>query len=376
VTTATKLLRDLRTLDTAWEDHIHQRRAPIFAELRSLDVLWSSRSVLPSPDADARFSPEEKQVRAMAKQVISVAKAVQNAAFHGKIIADSTNTLGNLATKRNPHPCRDAEGQFASCGVGSGARKPKKKPRKPKPKKPAPKKPGKPTAAEPASRTSRFHLPEHGPGVNRRLAIDQAARKAEASMARRLGGRHVGDFDKLRNKQHPSYDIHLPAKKSPSKRDEFVEMKYKSEGKKNQLSVHADALLRKAAHQAEAKGSGFHTVLIDVRDRSFGGSEARHYQGHDLYYRRGTGAYSTANMYRVKDMAELKQLIATPDNKLPMAARGTMPRQTRKLKEQAAKVEASRARRDADGKKQERRQRYNERKRAGLLGTATAKPKS
>jgi hypothetical protein len=80
VTTATKLLRDLRTLDAAWEDHVPQRRAPLFAELRSLDVLWSSRSVLPSPDADARFSPEEEQVRVMAKQVISITKAVQNTA--------------------------------------------------------------------------------------------------------------------------------------------------------------------------------------------------------------------------------------------------------------------------------------------------------
>ena len=247
------------------------------------------------------------------------------------------------------NPNHDEHGRFSSGPGAGGGGKPK-----------------------PGHRPSRFHTPEHGPGVDRKLAIDRAAAKAEEGMAKALGGRHVGDYDALRNKRKPPYDIHFPAAKSPSGRNEYLEVKYKSEGKKNALSVHADALLRKADHQAEDPKSGFGTVLIDVRDRSFGGTEAGHYQGHDLYYKRGAGAYTTANMYRVKDMAELKRLIATPDHELPELARGTMPKRTPELEAQAEKVNASRARRDDNGKKQARRQRYNERKRAGLLGTAVA----
>lgn len=198
------------------------------------------------------------------------------------------------------------------------------------------------------------------------MAQKAAASKAEGTIARAVSGRNVGNYDPLRSKRNPSYDVHVPAKRSASKRDEFLEVKYKHKGEKNALSIHADALLRKADHAAEVPKAGYHTVLIDVRDRSHGGAERQHYQGHDLYYKRGTGEhYSTANMYRAKNLAELKRLMVTPYHQLPAKARGTMPKRTKELEERAKKVKESRGRRDAGGKKEARRQRWRDRKNQG-----------
>lgn len=329
----------------------------------------------PSARTEGKSLTTEAEIRERATEVLTAIKSLMDRENSGNNPGVPANTLGSKGAKPKPpkpdkKPTGSGAGSGANCGTGGGGFKPGNTCQRPVVGH-GPAGAGHKPADKPKTSRSRHAVPDHGPGINRKLAISAAAAKTEGKVAKAIGGRNVGNFDPLRDKRNPAYDVHIPKAKSPTGRDEFVEVKYKSEGAKNTLSVHADALLRKADHHAEEPKAGYHTVLIDVRDRSFGGSEAKHYQGHGIYYRRGTGAYSTNNMQPVKSMAELKKLIATPDNKLPVLARGTMPKRTPALEAQAAKVEASRARRDSGGKKEERRRAYNERKRAGLVGTTS-----
>lgn len=95
----------------------------------------------------------------------------------------------------------------------------------------------------------------------------------------------------------------------------------------NSISVHDDALVRKAdAHakaEREGKARALHTVVVDDRDR---GARADKYSGHRVYYKRGSGRYTLSKMHQVKDARELRRLIKAKDEDLPDKAKGGLPK--------------------------------------------------
>ncbi len=130
----------------------------------------------------------------------------------------------------------------------------------------------------------------------------------------------------------------------------FVEIKSLIKGKKQSLSMHADALLRKVEAAGESPGSMFHTVAEDHRKEYNGGKNSANFSGHKLYYRRGAGPYSLSTMHPVKNYTELQRLIRMPDSKLPEKAKGSLPtgkEAIARLREQAATADASRKAKDA-----------------------------
>lgn len=132
----------------------------------------------------------------------------------------------------------------------------------------------------------------------------------------------------------------------------FLEIKSLLKGSKQALSVHPDALLRKVEGVKANPGSTFHTVAVDEREHYGGGEFKDKYSGNRLYYRRGSGRYSLSQMHPVKDLEELRQLLATPDRQLPAKAQGSLPKgaAVKALKEAAEKAHASRLEKDRSRK--------------------------
>jgi hypothetical protein len=96
-----------------------------------------------------------------------------------------------------------------------------------------------------------------------------------------------------------------------------IELKTVTHGKNDKLTMKGEALARKTAYQKE--GNELHTVALDHRDK-FGETPELH-SGHEIYYKRGAGSFRLGSMHKVKDMAELKKLMQTPNAQLPAAAR-------------------------------------------------------
>lgn len=127
------------------------------------------------------------------------------------------------------------------------------------------------------------------------------------------------------------------------------EVKSLLKGKKQGISVHEDALLRKVDWKAADPSRAFHTVVADERDRYGGGEFAANYSGHRLYYKRGSGRYVLSKMHRVKDAEELARLVTMGDDELPEAARGSLPSdpaEIARLRAAAEKAHASRLAKD------------------------------
>ena len=143
----------------------------------------------------------------------------------------------------------------------------------------------------------------------RRLASEQV----EKHVAKMTGGKRITG-----NK--PS-DVDVPKVGGGMHK---IEVKSKTFGSKKNLSVHPGALADKARDAKANPDNVWHTVLIDKRDTSEGGSHKASYSGHGLYYKRAVGAYSVKSMHKVKDEAELNRLIGMKDSELPNAARGKM----------------------------------------------------
>ena len=97
-----------------------------------------------------------------------------------------------------------------------------------------------------------------------------------------------------------------------------IELKTITHGKNDKITMKGEALERKAAYKKE--GKELHTVVLDHRDR-FGETPHLH-SGHEMYYKRGAGSYRLGSMHKVKNEAELKELMAMPNDQLPVAARG------------------------------------------------------
>jgi len=133
-----------------------------------------------------------------------------------------------------------------------------------------------------------------------------------------------------------------------------IEVKSKSFGGKENLSVHTNALYLKAKDAIDNPGNTWHTVAIDARHDAEGGAHRAKYSGHDLYYKRAVGAYALKDMYKVKNVAELNRLIKMTDKELPLAARGTMPKKSA-VAAMAAKADKERAYNNARSKERKAR---------------------
>jgi HK97 family phage portal protein len=99
-----------------------------------------------------------------------------------------------------------------------------------------------------------------------------------------------------------------------------IELKTLVKQSNDKITVKREARERKRAWQGD--NNLFHTVAYDARDVYAQGQFRQFYSGHTLYYKRGSGAFRLGSMYKVKDYAELRRLLETPDDQLPKAARG------------------------------------------------------
>lgn len=162
--------------------------------------------------------------------------------------------------------------------------------------------------------------------VKRRRFADEA----EMHVAAMTGGKRLTGYE-------PS-DVDIP---KPGGGLHRIEVKSKSYGGKENLSVHTNALYLKAKDAIDNPGNTWHTVAIDARHDAEGGAHRARYSGHDLYYKRAAGAYALKDMHKVKDVAELNKLINMSDKELPPAARGALPK-GKALKELKAKADKDR----------------------------------
>lgn len=171
------------------------------------------------------------------------------------------------------------------------------------------------------------------------------ADKVSHSVADWVGGATEEDAGGPGQKDKKPFDVRTK-KKAGGFHD--IEVKSLLKGKGTTISVHDDALLRKVEHIEANPKNQFHTVAVDERASYSGGEYKDNYSGHRIYYKRGSGRYPLSKMYKVKDEAELKRLIALPEEKLPEAARGRLPPPPPldELREKAAKDSAARKARD------------------------------
>ena len=178
--------------------------------------------------------------------------------------------------------------------------------------------------------------------------VHQRAEGVKHDVAKKIGGIVEELTDDPGQKDKKVYDVKLKTKNG----DHDIEVKSLQVGQKQKISVHNDALLRKVEHAQGNPKNTFHTVVLDKRGEL--GNEA--YSGHPIYYKRGSGAYSLSQMHKAKDYAELKRLILMPDDKLPEAARGTLPPPPplKELQAKAARDSESRRRRDKIRKERNR----------------------
>jgi hypothetical protein len=189
------------------------------------------------------------------------------------------------------------------------------------------------------SRAAAAAKPDSLDAVRRKYADDQ-----ERDVARGVGGVRLDDYE--------PHDVIAP--KGRGKGDHAIEVKSLIYGKKEQLSVHENALLRKVEDVGANPDRTYHTIVLDKRNVAEGGAHEGNYSGHDLYYRRASGPYTVATMHKVKDMAELRQLLDAPNESLPAAARGEFPAGHR-LKELRARAAKEKAYNDARSKERKAR---------------------
>jgi hypothetical protein len=199
-------------------------------------------------------------------------------------------------------------GQFAPKGIGlaDGGKTAPKSPEREKspPAKPQTRQP----AAQPDADKSKFvgekvGKPEH---VHADRVEAEVAAAVQGTVAARVKGKQI------------AYDVVVGDKA-------VLEVKSMLKGSKTAISVHDDAMLRKVNFVQAHPDKSFHTIVVDERATYGNGAYADKYSGNRLYYRRGSGRFALTQMHPVKDAAELKRLIAMPDDQLPEAARGHLP---------------------------------------------------
>jgi hypothetical protein len=165
-------------------------------------------------------------------------------------------------------------------------------------------------------------------------------------VANMVGGKVEEDVADVKGqKDKKPFDVRVKIKDGGS---HDIEVKSLLKGRKQAISVHEDALLRKVEHVKNNPGVTFHTVVSDEREGYEGGVHSENYSGHQLYYKRGSGRYSLSQMHKVSSPAELKRLLNTPDKDLPDKAKGKLPPPPplEKLREAAEKAHSARYNRD------------------------------
>ena len=99
-----------------------------------------------------------------------------------------------------------------------------------------------------------------------------------------------------------------------------VEVKTMLDNGNDKITMHPESRERKE-EWAKKNEAINHTVVLDRRDTFNGGANKSQYSGHEIYYRRGVGAYRVGGMYQAKNMAEVKSLMAMPESELPKGAK-------------------------------------------------------
>lgn len=155
-----------------------------------------------------------------------------------------------------------------------------------------------------------------GERARRALSTYKAATKEKQSHAeqnehvvtKKLGGTKSGD--------NSPADVTL----NIDGRNHGIELKTMLDNGNDKITMHPESRRRKEAWARKNKAV-LHTVVIDHRDRFADGANGHQYSGHEIYYKRGAGAFRVGSMHKVKNYAELKTLLGTPTNSLPAEAR-------------------------------------------------------
>lgn len=177
-------------------------------------------------------------------------------------------------------------------------------------------------------------------------AEHKAADQVSNSLAKSLGGKVEEQTGGPGQRDKKPYDVRVKRKGGDGYHD--IEVKSMLKGSKTSISVHDDALLRKVEHQKQNPSNLFHTVVVDKRKSYDGGAYADNYSGHEIYYKRGSGAYALSKMHKVKNPAELKKLLDMDMKDLPKEARGKLPPPPPPAKLRASADKASEARKARD----------------------------
>lgn len=100
-----------------------------------------------------------------------------------------------------------------------------------------------------------------------------------------------------------------------------VELKTMVDNGNNKITMKQSAMQRKAKWE-KANRATFHTVVFDDTAVFNANGPGKHdVSKRRIFYRRGFGSFRVGTMHEVKSMKELKQLMDTPNKKLPDAAK-------------------------------------------------------
>ena len=100
-----------------------------------------------------------------------------------------------------------------------------------------------------------------------------------------------------------------------------VELKTMVDNGNNKITMKQSAMQRKAKWERSNRAT-FHTVVFDDTQVYNAKGQGQHdVSKRRIFYRRGFGSFRVGTMHEVKSMKELKQLMDTPNKKLPDAAR-------------------------------------------------------
>jgi pyruvate/2-oxoglutarate dehydrogenase complex dihydrolipoamide acyltransferase (E2) component len=101
-----------------------------------------------------------------------------------------------------------------------------------------------------------------------------------------------------------------------------IEIKTLVSNKAGKVTMKAEAQARKAAWERKEPGR-CHTVIFDDSKVFNARGPGQHDESQrEIYYKRGFGSLRISAMYKCKDLAELKTLIAMDKRKLPKGAKG------------------------------------------------------
>ena len=94
-------------------------------------------------------------------------------------------------------------------------------------------------------------------------------------------------------------------------------------GKNDKITMKDHAIAKKEGWLHEVGTvREIHTVVLDHRDKFSGGENKDLASGHEIYYKRGVGAFRLSSMQRVENHQELMKFMGMKEADLPEKARG------------------------------------------------------